>query len=49
MNVKHIYFDNYEPVELEAIIDKQHKVINYSKSQGQTNMFPILIVIADFF
>ena len=47
MNVK-TYFDNYEPVELEAIIDKQHEVINYLKSQGQTKMFQILIVIDDF-
>jgi len=43
-----IYFDTYDPVELEAIIDKQHKVINYLKSQGHTKMFQILIVIDDF-
>ena len=30
---ENIYFDKYDPVELEAIIDKQHKVINYLKSQ----------------
>jgi len=34
--------------ELEEIIDKQHKVINYLKSQNQTKMFAILIVIDDF-
>ena len=45
---ENLYFDNYDPFELEAIIDKQHKVINNLKSQGQTNMFQILIVIDDF-
>ena len=35
-------------MELEAIIDKQHKVINYMKSQGHTKMFQILIVIDDW-
>ena len=43
-----LYFDSYDPVELEAIIDKQHKVINYLKSQGHIKMFQILIVIDDF-
>ena len=43
-----LYFDNYDPVELEAIIDKQHKLINYLKSQGHTDMFQILIVIDDW-
>ena len=40
--------DNYDPVELEAIIDKQHKVTSYLKSQGHTNVFQILVVIDDF-
>ena len=31
-----LYFDSYNPVELEAIIDKQHKVTSYLKSQGHT-------------
>ena len=43
-----VYFDSYEPAELEAIMDKQHKVIDYLKSQGSTKMFQILIVIDDF-
>lgn len=43
-----IYFDTYDPVELEAIIDKQHKVVNYLESQGHTKMFQILILIDDF-
>ena len=48
MNVNKIDYDNYDPVELEAIIEEQHKVINYLKSQGHTNMFAILIVIDDW-
>ena len=43
-----VYFDSYEPAELEEIMDKQHKVIDYLKSQGSTKMFQILIVIDDF-
>ena len=43
-----VYFDSYEPAELEEIMDKQHKVIDYLKSQGSTNMFQILICIDDF-
>ena len=41
-------FDNYNPVELKAIIDKQHNVTRYLKSQGHTKMFQILVVIDDF-
>ena len=43
-----IYFDHYDPAELEEIMDKQHKVINYLKSQGHTKMFQILVVIDDW-
>ena len=43
-----VYFDSYEPAELEAIMDKQHKVTDYLKSQGSTKLFHILIVIDDF-
>ena len=48
MTVKNIYFDDYDPVELEAIIDKPHTVIHFSKAQGHTNMFAILTVIDDW-
>ena len=44
-NEKKVYFDSYEPAELEEIMDKQHKVVDYLKSQGSTKMFQILIVI----
>ena len=36
-----VYFDSYEPAELQAIMDKQDKVIDYLKSQGSTKMFQI--------
>ena len=39
--------DSYGPVELEAIVDKQHKVTRYLKSQGHTNMLHILVVVDD--
>ena len=40
--------DSYNPSELAAIIDKQHKVTNYLKSQGHTQIFQILVIIDDF-
>ena len=43
-----LYFGRYNPVGLEAIIDKQHKVTSYLKSQGQTQIFQILVVMDDF-
>ena len=43
-----VHFDSYEPAELKAIMDKQHKVTDYLKSQGSTKLFQILIVIDDF-
>ena len=43
-----IYFDHYDPIELEKNMDKQHKVITYLKSHGHTKMFQILVCIDDF-
>ena len=43
-----IYFDTYNPSELEGIMETQHKVINYLKSQGHTKLFQILICIDDW-
>ena len=43
-----IYFDSYEPDELSKIIEKQHKVINYLKTQNYKKMFQILIIIDDW-
>jgi hypothetical protein len=45
---ENIYFDTYEPEELQAIIDKQHRVVDYLKTQGNTKLFQVLIVIDDF-
>jgi len=52
MKVKHtdeepIYFAEYEPEDLERIIDTQHKIIKYMKDKGTTKLFQILIVIDD--
>ena len=43
-----LYFDSYNPVELEAIVDAQHNATSYLKAQGHTSMFQILVVIDDF-
>jgi hypothetical protein len=42
-----IDFEDYDPTDLEAIIEKQKKVIQYLKDQGQKNLFSILIVLDD--
>ena len=43
-----IYFDHYDPEDLQAIIDKQYKVVEYQKSQGHKQLFQIAIFIDDF-
>jgi hypothetical protein len=43
-----IYFDHYDPTDLQAIIDKQYKVVEYQKSQGHKQLFQIAIFIDDF-
>jgi hypothetical protein len=53
MKVKHtdedpIYFSEYEPDQLENIIETQHKIIKHMKDKGQTKLFQILVVIDDF-
>ena len=45
---ENVYFYSYEPAELEAIMDEQHKIIDYLKSQGSTKMFQILVVVDDW-
>ena len=52
MKVKHtdeepIYFAEYEPEDLERIIETQHKIIKYMKDKGTTKLYQILIVIDD--
>ena len=43
-----IYFDNYNPDELEEIIKTQQKVIEIQKENKHKQMFQILIIIDDF-
>ena len=53
MKVEHteeepIYFDHYDANALQNIIDIQHKITTYLKSQNKTKLFQILIIIDDF-
>ena len=43
-----LYFDHYNPSDLETIIDTQYKVTAYLKKQNKKKLFQILIVIDDF-
>jgi len=43
-----IYFDHYNPDDLENIIRTQQKVVSYQKEQKHKQMFQILVVIDDF-
>jgi GTPase SAR1 family protein len=43
-----IYFDSYEPSELEQVIKTQQKVIDYQKEQKHKDLYQILIVVDDF-
>jgi hypothetical protein len=42
------YYDEYDPVALEHIIETQHKITNYMKKHKYKTLFQILIVIDDF-
>lgn len=42
------YFSEYDPDEMQKIIDLQYKVIDYQKSNKERNLFQILIIIDDF-
>ena len=53
MKVQHsdeepIYFSEQDFAALENIINTQHKITKYMKSQGHTKLYQILIVIDDF-
>ena len=43
-----IYFDHFDPSELENIISTQRKIAEHMKTQNHTKIFQILIVIDDF-
>ena len=41
-------FDDYIPEELDKVIKRQHKVIEYQKKNDHTKLFSILIIVGDF-
>ena len=41
-------FDDYIPEELDKVIKRQHKVIEYQKKNDHKKMFSILIIVDDF-
>ena len=43
-----LYYEEYDPVALEKIIDTQHKVIDFQKQNKQKDLFSILLVVDDF-
>ena len=42
-----IYFDNYNPSDLEYVIERQKRIINYMKSKKREKLYSILIVVDD--
>ena len=52
MKVKHtdtepIYFEHYDPEQLNKIIDTQHKGIDYMKKKNIKKLYSILLVVDD--
>ena len=45
---KKCLFDEYIPEELEAVIKRQHKVIEYQKKNDNKKLLSILIIVDDF-
>ena len=43
-----LYFDNYNPADLEHIIETQHKVILLQKKQKHSHLFSVLVIVDDF-
>ncbi len=43
-----LYFDHYNPEELEHIIDTQHKVTLHMKKQKHSHLFSVLVIVDDF-
>ena len=42
------YYDEYDPIALDHIIETQHKITDYMKKHKYKTLFQILIVIDDF-
>ena len=43
-----LYFDHYNPEDLQNIIDTQHKIILHMKNRNLHKLYSILIIIDDF-
>ena len=41
-------FDEYTPSELEEVINKQHKIIEYQKKNDHDKLHSILNIVGDF-
>ena len=53
MKIKHtdkdpIYFDHYDPIALNNIIETQHKITKHMKDAKKTKLFQVLIIVDDF-
>ena len=44
---EHIYFDNYNPSDLENVVERQKKIINYMNSKKIKKLHSIFIVVDD--
>ena len=47
-NKEKVYFDDFNPRDLEDIIELQHKITKYQKDHDFKQLFSVLIVIDDF-
>ena len=43
-----VFFDEYNPSELEEVINRQHKIIEYQKKNNHNKLHSILIIVDDF-
>ena len=43
-----VYFDHYNPADLQEIVELQYKVIEYQKTQDHKQLFQTTIFIDDF-
>ena len=43
-----LYYDTYDPENLQAIIDTQRKIVEHQKTKRSNKLFSILIIVDDF-
>ena len=43
-----VFFDEYNPSELEEVFNRQHKIIEYQKKNNHNKLHSILIIVDDF-